>query len=74
VAGLSLRGPVLPVGNIAFFTFYDTGRDHPTGCYGFAAVDHIGVEHPFSLRGALTGFDERRYIPDPNSPFFGVTS
>jgi hypothetical protein len=59
---------------VAYFTFYETGRDHPTGRYGFAVVDQRGVEHPFSLRSALTGFDSRRFKPDPDSPFHGFTS
>lgn len=68
------RAAEMTAGGIAHFTFYETGRDHPTGRYGFSVVDNTGVEHPFSLRSALTGFDSVRFKPDPTSPFYGVTS
>lgn len=73
IAGHPRSGEMTRQG-VAYFTFYETGRDHPTGRFGFSVVDNTGVEHPFSLRSALTGFDAPRFKPDPNSPFHGVTS
>jgi hypothetical protein len=58
--------PVLPV-LVSHFTFAHDGRGH----YRFVAVDNFGIQHPFSLRAALTGRAEPLREPTDN-PFAGL--